>query len=71
MRPMILVSWYGANAYSLWAHGKDWHDYKCLGSIEQGHLAVSSVGLGAPGWGVNLGGRVKTCLDRGRGGFKN
>ncbi|CAK9111776.1 Palmitoyltransferase ZDHHC15 (Acyltransferase ZDHHC15) (Zinc finger DHHC domain-containing protein 15) (DHHC-15) [Durusdinium trenchii] len=26
--PMILVSWYGANAYSLWAHGKDWHDYK-------------------------------------------
>ncbi|CAJ1356048.1 unnamed protein product [Effrenium voratum] len=26
--PMILVSWYGANAYSLWAHGEDWHDYK-------------------------------------------
>lgn len=26
--PMILVSWYGANAYSLWAHGKDWKDYK-------------------------------------------
>jgi sulfatase modifying factor 1 len=22
--PMILVSWYGANAYSLWANGKDW-----------------------------------------------
>ena len=26
--PMILVSWYGANAYSLWVHGKDWRDYK-------------------------------------------
>ena len=26
--PMILVSWWGANAYSLWAHGKDWHEYK-------------------------------------------
>jgi len=26
--PMILVSWYGANAYSLWAHGQDWHSYK-------------------------------------------
>mmetsp|Transcript_18794 Transcript_18794/g.23102 ORF Transcript_18794/g.23102 Transcript_18794/m.23102 type:complete len:440 (+) Transcript_18794:44-1363(+) len=26
--PMILVSWYGANAYSLWAHGKDWREYK-------------------------------------------
>jgi acyl carrier protein len=22
--PMVLVSWYGANAYSLWANGKDW-----------------------------------------------
>eukprot|EP00438_Fugacium_kawagutii_P016966 Skav217280 [mRNA] locus=scaffold120:199839:206828:+ [translate_table: standard] len=26
--PMILVSWYGANAYSLWAHGGNWQDYK-------------------------------------------
>eukprot|EP00439_Symbiodinium_sp_Y106_P066332 s2250_g10.t2 len=26
--PMILVSWYGANAYALWAHGRDWHGYK-------------------------------------------
>eukprot|EP00438_Fugacium_kawagutii_P022303 Skav233983 [mRNA] locus=scaffold1008:821593:822897:+ [translate_table: standard] len=26
--PMILVSWYGANAYSLWAHGHDWQSYK-------------------------------------------
>ena len=27
-QPMILVSWYGANAYSLWANRRDWRDYK-------------------------------------------
>lgn len=27
-RPMILVSWYGANAYSLWANGKNWSGYR-------------------------------------------
>jgi len=26
--PMILVSWHGANAYSLWANGHDWSDYR-------------------------------------------
>ncbi len=26
--PMVLVSWYGANAYSLWANGRDWSGYK-------------------------------------------
>ena len=26
--PMILVSWYGANAYALWANRRDWRDYK-------------------------------------------
>src|SRR5262249_36329993 len=26
--PMILVSWYGANAYSLWANGRDWKNYR-------------------------------------------
>jgi len=26
--PMILVSWYGANAYSLWANGRDWRAYR-------------------------------------------
>lgn len=26
--PMVLVSWYGANAYSLWANGLDWTDYQ-------------------------------------------
>jgi len=27
-QPMILVSWYGANAYSLWANGRDWKDFR-------------------------------------------
>jgi len=26
--PMILVAWYGANAYSLWAHGRHWQHYR-------------------------------------------
>ena len=26
--PMILVSWYGANAYSLWANGGRWEEYR-------------------------------------------
>ena len=26
--PMILVSWYGANAYSLWANGRPWQKYR-------------------------------------------
>lgn len=26
--PMFMVSWYGANAYSLWANGRDWRAYR-------------------------------------------
>ena len=26
--PMVLVSWYGANAYALWANGRQWMDYQ-------------------------------------------
>lgn len=26
--PMMLVSWYGANAYSLWANRRDWQTYR-------------------------------------------
>ena len=26
--PMVLVSWFGANAYSLWANGKQWIEYQ-------------------------------------------
>jgi acyl carrier protein len=32
--PMILVSWYGANAYSLWANGKDWRGYSSATGTE-------------------------------------
>ena len=31
--PMILVSWYGANAYSLWANRKDWNNYQSDGAV--------------------------------------
>ncbi|MDX2176861.1 MAG: SUMF1/EgtB/PvdO family nonheme iron enzyme [Candidatus Sumerlaeia bacterium] len=31
--PMILVSWHGANAYSLWAHGYDWRRYTGDGAV--------------------------------------
>jgi sulfatase modifying factor 1 len=27
-QPMVLVSWHGAAAYSLWAHGLDWRGYR-------------------------------------------
>jgi acyl carrier protein len=32
-QPMILVSWYGAAAYSLWAHRLDWRYYRENGSV--------------------------------------
>ncbi len=32
-QPMILVSWYGANAYSLWVHRRDWRFYRGDGKI--------------------------------------
>lgn len=34
--PMILVSWYGANAYSLWANGEDWRDYRDAAGSDTG-----------------------------------
>ena len=30
--PMIMISWYGANAYSLWANGRDWRYFRADGS---------------------------------------
>lgn len=27
------MSWYGANAYGLWAHGRDWANYKSEGFL--------------------------------------
>src|SRR5262249_43628397 len=32
-QPMILVSWYGANAYSLWANRHDWRYYRGDGAV--------------------------------------
>ena len=34
-QPMILVSWFGANAYSLWAHCLDWRCYRGDETIPQ------------------------------------
>jgi acyl carrier protein len=31
--PMMLVSWYGANAYALWANRRDWRQYRGDGSV--------------------------------------
>jgi len=31
-KPMMLVSWYGANAYSLWANRFDWREYRAADS---------------------------------------
>merc|ERR1712147_120111 len=36
---MIMVSWFGANAYSLWANGRDWQDYA---SAELGFLPTEA-----------------------------
>ncbi len=42
--PVVLVSWYGANAYSLWANGLDWRDdatdLSCLPSEAQWEYAA-------------------------------
>ncbi|XEY23932.1 SUMF1/EgtB/PvdO family nonheme iron enzyme [Candidatus Uabimicrobium helgolandensis] len=32
-QPVVVVSWYGANAYSLWVNGYDWRYYKGNGEI--------------------------------------
>jgi formylglycine-generating enzyme len=34
--PMILVSWYGANAYSLWANRSNWREYRAESNAEYG-----------------------------------
>jgi formylglycine-generating enzyme required for sulfatase activity len=43
-RPMMLVSWYGANAYSLWANRRDWRTYRGDGKFVEGlHDHASTV----------------------------
>jgi sulfatase modifying factor 1 len=32
-QPVILVTWYGANAYSLWANRRDWRCYRGAGTL--------------------------------------
>lgn len=39
--PMILVSWYGANAYSLWANGREWRNYRDDGGDPLGSFLPS------------------------------
>jgi len=39
--PMVLVSWYGANAYSLWANRRDWRDYRAEPQDAQGSFLPS------------------------------
>ena len=34
-QPIILVSWYGANAYSLWANRRDWRLYRGDGAVPE------------------------------------
>jgi acyl carrier protein len=46
-QPMILVTWYGANAYSLWANRRDWRRYRGDGSIPAG-LQDRPVAAAAP-----------------------
>jgi acyl carrier protein len=53
--PMILISWYGANAYSLWANGKDWQSYRGPGSFlpteAQWEYAARGAGFREYPWG--------------------
>jgi acyl carrier protein len=44
-QPVILVSWYGAAAYSLWAHRFDWRYYRGDGSVP---AELASVKVDAP-----------------------
>jgi sulfatase modifying factor 1 len=32
-QPVVMVSWFAANAYSLWANGCDWREYKTSGGF--------------------------------------
>lgn len=43
-KPMMLVSWFGANAYSLWANRRDWRAYRGDGVVVDSlrHRAVTA-----------------------------
>lgn len=40
--PMVLVSWFGANAYSLWANHRDWQQYRGGGSTAESFLPTEA-----------------------------
>lgn len=53
-QPMVLVSWYGAAAYSLWANGRDWRRYSaeaCLPSEAQWEYAARGASFREFPWG--------------------
>lgn len=44
-QPVVLVSWFGANAYSLWANRRDWRRYRADGCIPDALRAHEARGL--------------------------
>jgi formylglycine-generating enzyme len=49
--PMVLVSWYGANAYSLWANRRDYRSYRGDGTVPDGLGKTPAAGEPPPaGW---------------------
>ena len=45
--PVVLVSWYGANAYSLWVNGFDWRYYRGDGTVPA-DLPAATTAVPAP-----------------------
>jgi formylglycine-generating enzyme required for sulfatase activity len=50
---MILVSWFGAAAYALWAHRRDWRYYRADGAVPP-ELAAVRVAAPPPGGDIGL-----------------
>ena len=55
--PMMLVSWFGANGYALWANGEDWREFRAespyLPSLVQFEFAARGTELQRYPWGDN------------------
>eukprot|EP00927_Polykrikos_kofoidii_P045969 TRINITY_DN40134_c0_g1_i1.p1 TRINITY_DN40134_c0_g1~~TRINITY_DN40134_c0_g1_i1.p1 ORF type:complete len:655 (-),score=138.28 TRINITY_DN40134_c0_g1_i1:41-1942(-) len=54
--PMIMVTWFGANAYSLWAHGRNWREFRlasagCLPTEAQWEYAARGADVVSFPWG--------------------
>lgn len=64
-QPMILVSWYGAAAYSLWAGGLDWRSYRTeslLPSEAQWEYAARGASARAYPWGEEPATAERACV---------